>query len=265
MKTLSDELLVAYADDELPPAQRAAVERRLAHDAEARDRLGSFTSTGQWLARAYDDSLRATPPEALVRAIREAAAPPTATAIAGPRILRKTFWERLRASSWSVAGPGFGGLGVGLAAGVALMMALPGSEPIGLAVDELVAQTLETAASGEPRVLEVAGERVEITPIGTVRTAAGEYCREFTEIRETGAAAPVVTHGLACRSTGPAVEAAWQTVARIDLTPAKAEAAGFALASGNEQQVFDALLAALGTPEVLSPDEERAQLAEGWR
>ncbi len=266
MNTLSDEILVAYADDELPPAKRAAVERRLAHDAEARDRLAAFTSTGQWLARAYDDTLRATPPDALVRAIREEAARPRAAAAEGrPLSPRRSFWQRLRAPGWSLAGPAFGGAGVGLAAGIALMLALPGGEPAGLGEAALIDAALETAASGEPLVAEVGGQRLEITPIGTVRTADGAFCREFTEIRETGRAAPMVTHGLACRTDDPTTGPGWRTVARIDLSPAGTEGTGFALASGNEQQLFEALMATLATPQVLTPEEERERLGEGWR
>lgn len=275
MTTLSDEILVAYADDELPPAKRAAVERRLAHDAEARDRLATFTSTGQWLARAYDDSLRAAPPEALVRAIREAAGPPAAAAESAPSTEMPSgkpfsFWERLRTLGSGFVGlgrggPWLGGLGVGVAAGVALMLLLPGTEPTGLGEAAFIARTLETATSGEPRELEIAGELVEVTPIGTVETAAGSFCREFTETRIAGAATPRVAHGIACRSTAPDAAAAWRTVARIDLTPNGTEAAGFALASGDEQQLFEALLAALGATRVLTPDEERQRLGEGWR
>jgi hypothetical protein len=265
MKPLSDEILVAYADDELAPPERAAVERRLAHDADARDRLAAFTSTGQWLARAYDDTLRASPPDDLVRAIRAAAggaAASTGTAVLQPR---RTLWQRLRAADWSLMGPGMGGVGVGLAAGVALMLAMPGSESGAPDEERLIAAALETAASGEPHLAELPDGRLEITPIGTVRTGDGSVCREFTEIRETGTAAPVVTHGLACRTSAPEATAAWQTVARIDLTPASTEGPGFALASGDPQAVFEALLAALGEPEVLSPEEERERLREGWQ
>jgi hypothetical protein len=265
MKPLSDEILVAYADDELAPAERAAVERRLAHDADARDRLAAFTSTGQWLARAYDDTLRAAPPEALVRAIGVAGGD-TAAAIERevPRP-RRSFWQRLRVADWSLVGPGMGGVGVGLAAGVALMLALPGNEARAPDEQQLIAAALETAASGESHVAELPDGRLEITPIGTVRTADGGICREFTEIRETGAAASMVTHGLACRTTAPEATTTWQTVARIDLTPVRREGAGFALASGDPQAVFEALLEALGEPEVLSPEEERERLREGWQ
>lgn len=259
MKPLSDEILVAYADDELLPAERAAVERRLAHDADARDRLAAFTSTGQWLARAYDDILREPPPASLLAAIRAAGGGGGVPAPARPPL-----WQRL--GGWGFLGPAFGGAGLGIAAGIALMLAIPTAAPERLDPDALLAQALETAASGEPRIAELAGERLEITPIGTVSTAAGTYCREFTEIRERPGMAASVTHGLACREGGGAAgEVPWRSVARIDLTPGGADAPGFGLASGSSQDVFETLLEAVGTTEVLSPPAERQALDEGWR
>lgn len=249
MTTLSDEILLAYADDELPPAERAAVERRLAYDAEARDRLQAFTTTGQWLARAYDDTLRAPPPPALVEAIRAHAG--GAGQAAGAPVPR----PRWRLPGWLLAGPAFGGLGV--AAGVALMVVLQPPSVEGGREATLLDATLETAASGETRAAEIAGERFEITPVGTVRVAGGGICREFTEIRDAGEA---VTHGIACRAEA----GDWRQVARIDLSAGSGEAPGFALASGDPQAVFDALLDSLGTSEILTPDAERALLEAGW-
>jgi len=110
-------------------------------------------------------------------------------------------------------------------------------------------------------VAEVAGERLEITPIGTVRVAGGGICREFTEVRGAGGA---VTHGIACR-TG---DGAWRQVARLDLLAGESggagDAPGFTPASGDPQVVFDALLDGLGVVEVLPPEAEQALLADGW-
>jgi anti-sigma-K factor RskA len=262
MKPLSDEILVAYADDELPPAERAAVERRLAHDAEARDRLAAFTSTGQWLARAYDDTLREPVPEGLLAAIRDetGTASPTGSGTAKQRSL----WRRLGAPDWRSAWPAMGGVGLGLATGIALMLVWPGAGPLSPDVALLVDQALETAAGGEPLQFELAGERLEITPIGTVRTAAGEVCREFTQVRSTAAPQPVVTHGLACRAADGPDALVWRTVARVELLPPTAETPGFGLASGAPQVLLDALVETLGEVEQLSPDAERQLLEAGW-
>jgi hypothetical protein len=265
MKPLSDEILVAYADDELPAAERAVVERRLAYDAEARDRLAAFTSTGQWLARAYDDTLREPVPEALLAAIRTAGheAAPTAAP-------QRTFWQRLRDPDWRSVWPAMGavggGIGVGLAAGIALLLAWPGQgpggAPVAADVEGLVAQALETAAGGEPVRFELAEAALEVTPIGTVRTAAGEICREFSSALEVAGADPAVSHGVACRARDAAV---WQTVARVELLPLAPDAPGFALASGAPQQVLDAVVDTLGEVEHLPADVERELLAAGWQ
>jgi len=257
MKPLSDEILVAYADDELPAAERAVVERRLAHDAEARDRLAAFTSTGQWLARAYDDTLREPVPEALLAAIREARDPAAPGAAA-----QRSLWQRLRDPGWRSVWPAIGGMGVGLATGIALMLASPGTDPVAPDFADLVGRALETAAGGEPVRFELAGETLEVTPIGTLRTAAGEICREFTQLQGVVGEAPVVTHGVACRADEPAM---WQTVARLELPPPAADGPGFGLASAAPQPVLDALVDSLGEVEHLPADVERDLLQAGWR
>ncbi len=262
MKPLSDEILVAYADDELPPTERAAVERRLAHDAEARDRLAAFTSTGQWLARAYDDTLREPVPEALLAAIR---AQRDTTSPAGSAAAKDlSLWRRLRAPDWRSAWPAMGGVGLGLATGIALMLVWPHAGPLAPDVTLLVDQALETAAGGEPLQFELAGERLEITPIGTVRTAGGEICREFTQVRGATAQESVVTHGIACRTAGGPDAPAWRTLAKVELLPPSAETPGFGLASGAPQVLLDALVETLGAVEQLPPDAERQLLEAGW-
>lgn len=260
MKPLSDEILVAYADDELPAAERAVVERRLAHDAEARDRLAAFTSTGQWLARAYDDTLREPVPEALLAAIRAARDPAAPAAAAEAR--QRSFWQRLRDPGWRSVWPVMGGTGVGLATGIVLMLALAGTDPVTPDLADLVGRALENAAGGEPMRFELADETLEVTPIGTLRTAAGEICREFTQLQGVVGEAPVVTHGVACRADEPAM---WQTVARLELPPPAADSPGFGLASAAPQLVLDALVDSLGEVEHLPTDVERDLLQAGWR
>lgn len=263
MKPLSDEILVAYADDELPAAERAVVERRLAHDAEARDRLAAFTSTGQWLARAYDDTLREPVPDVLLAAVRDAG---KATPLAVAGAPQRSLWQRLRDFRRRSVWPALGGVGLGFATGIALMLAWPGSSPIapsvGPDVDRLVAQALETAAGGEPVRFQLAGETLEVTPIGTLRTAAGDICREFSQMREAAGEAPVVTHGVACRADDAAM---WQTVARLELPRPAADSPGFELASAAPQRILDALVDSLGEVEQLPADVERELVETGWR
>ena len=262
MKPLSDEILVAYADDELPPAERASVERRLAHDAEARDRLAAFTSTGQWLARAYDDTLREPVPEALLAAIRDARG--TASPAGSGAAKQRSLWRRLGAPDWRSAWPAMGGVGLGLATGIALMLVWPAAGPLAPDVALLLDQALETAAGGEPLQFELAGERLEITPIGTVRTATGEICREFTQVQGAAVPEPIVTHGLACRTADGPGAPAWRTVARVELVPPSGETPGFGLASGASQVLLEALLETLGAVEQLPPDVERQLMEAGW-
>ena len=54
MTDISDEMLMAYADDELPPREREGLETRLKVDADLRARLEPFAATGLSLAAFFD-------------------------------------------------------------------------------------------------------------------------------------------------------------------------------------------------------------------
>ena len=79
--TLNVEMLVAYADDALPPDDRSRVAASLATDAEAAHTVDALQRTGTLAARAYDDVLAATIPDRLIAAAtgRSEAAPAVAT------------------------------------------------------------------------------------------------------------------------------------------------------------------------------------------
>jgi anti-sigma factor RsiW len=62
---VSDARLVAYLDNELPPADRAAIARALEQDAELRQRLEFLDSGGRPFASAFDLLLEAAPDQRL--------------------------------------------------------------------------------------------------------------------------------------------------------------------------------------------------------
>jgi anti-sigma factor RsiW len=63
MPTLPDEILMAYADGELPLAQRVQVERAVAADPDAQTRIAMFRETTAMLRAAFAMEEDAVPHE----------------------------------------------------------------------------------------------------------------------------------------------------------------------------------------------------------
>jgi anti-sigma factor RsiW len=72
MQKPSDELLVAYLDDELDEPQRAAVEGWLARDGAVRDQVARLSEGAALLRAAFDEVLREEVPGRLIAAARGA-------------------------------------------------------------------------------------------------------------------------------------------------------------------------------------------------
>ncbi len=75
MTDFPDEMLMAYADNELSPRDRALLDARLAVDADLKARLQPFTATGSSLSAFFDQPLREPVPSRLIEAITSIPAP----------------------------------------------------------------------------------------------------------------------------------------------------------------------------------------------
>ena len=283
MNRIDDETLMAFADDMLPAVERARVEAALAADPQLRARLAVFAGT-PGLLRPLDTTLDEPIPPRLAAlaeslAVDQAAAGRPAADPAGTAAAKQRP-SRRGASGWldwllgAPAGLGVAAasltLGVALGFGTARVLtwedspgataSLPGPTESRVASNEsLLERALQSTRSGERLVASVAGRTHSVSPTLSIRTDAGEYCREFVELRESGTAAHA-WRGLACRSDGR-----WTLrVLVAESTPAPAGGAGYTPASDARADV-DALLDRLAPGEALSTDAESRALAAGWR
>lgn len=173
--SVDEEKLIAYADGELPDADRAEIERALESDAELRRRLDAHLRLRRRLSAAFDGALQEPVPERLTKMARGGA----------PVV---DLADR-RARTWSVRE--WGALAASLAAGVVLGVGvMSANTPMiavtadGMAARGTLARALET---------QLAADETDAVRIGlTFRTEEGGYCRTFDIVRNA-------TAGLACR------------------------------------------------------------------
>ncbi|HUN74358.1 MAG TPA: hypothetical protein VMU40_07580 [Steroidobacteraceae bacterium] len=183
--SLSDEILMAYADDELEPAQRAAVEQAMACDPDLARRVAEHKALRERLHRAYDPVLREPIPANLLAAAREppAGSPDNVIALQ-PRAPRR------RPAPWQWAA---------MAASLLVGLGIGQLTRWGGASDPLAArngQLLARGALAEALNQQLASTQDPHSPmqVGISYLAKdGSYCRTFTWADRGGLA------GLACR------------------------------------------------------------------
>jgi anti-sigma factor RsiW len=212
--SIPDETLMAYADDELQPEQRAAVEAALAADPRLAERVEQHRALRKKLSAAFDPILQETVPEALVSAVHTPSAGTApargATAERGATI---TDLRRVRAARAAEAKEAaafarradmprrqwtwfeWAAVAASIAIGAViahLALNSPDASRIGTRGGQLVAQAdLEQALSSQLAADQSADAPVQIGV--SFRSKAGDTCRTFS-VKEQNALA-----GLACR------------------------------------------------------------------
>jgi anti-sigma factor RsiW len=96
MAGLSDEILMAYADGELDPAEGARIESLLANDPALRERLKIFTETGRGLALLFEDHLRAPMPPRFKPFASPIGEEPRIVSAIAQRLRNATLFARLK-------------------------------------------------------------------------------------------------------------------------------------------------------------------------
>lgn len=245
------ERLMAYADDELDPANAREVEQLLLGDEEAREIVERFRQSRSALAPGMDALLNEPVPQHLIDAIRShqvepehpstQTAPPIFNVVGRAAANDRAFWPSL-ATAASVA------MVVGIFAGQWWASQSVGSSSLAQSFQ----RAMETLPAGE--VLEVAD--VQITPVTSYRGTEGQVCREFEQ-----AADGRLALGIACRTNTQ-----WVTRFVIDQGPAgvATSAPTFVPASG-ELDSISSLLDGLKLGQALSAEEERAAIQRGWK
>lgn len=270
MSYVSDEILMAYADGELTPEERQALERLLRQDPVLRGRLEPYIETRTRLASAFEHALREPVPERLIAAI-ERARP-------SPRAIRTdaSLGARLRSmidAAVSRLAPGGYGMTPALAASVAALLVgagtvgwiagratTPSSPPQEVAListrgtDLVATGALAHALERSPSrtILSTDGGRTSIEPVLSFRTATDTVCREY---RVTIAGAKQDAAGLACRNPN----GAWRIAQHVE-TPKQGAAApsegDYQTATGASIPAIDAMVETMISGEAFGAEEE---------
>jgi len=297
-------MLMAFADDALPPEESAAIARYLEKDADARALVDAFRQSRARLGAALPIEAFEREVDPLAEAIlsgsndrsRDDGASSAKMAggpIAQPAPRRSDGWQRFAGSS--------GGrrsfvrmdrFAVPLAASIALMVGVIGgyairgpsgdpppetgsiaSNDIGIGIGQLagtspVAAFLETAATGDALALDGATSSEDAAALvlaGTFIASDGRPCREFEHVAGGQDGLPTAA-AVACRSA----DGVWSIEGAIHLAASQqTEATGIEPASGlgggvTEAAVLEAMVNMLGASAILTPEEERALLDRGW-
>jgi hypothetical protein len=234
--SVDNDKLMAFADGELPPAERAEIEQALARDPALRERVAAHRRLRAHLAQAYDGALEEPVPQHL-RDILE----PPATAAPNAEIVQLA--ER-RAAAWSMRE--WGAMAASLAAGLVLAFGVIGANP------PMIAATSDGLAARGPLAValerRLAAEEGGAVRIGvSFRAQDGAYCRTFDLTRNN-------VSGLACRG-----DEGW----RVDMTAAHA-AGGEVRMAGAAPEILAAVEARIAGEPLDAAAEARARDA-GWR
>lgn len=215
MRTMPDEMLMAYVDGELDPQTRETVGRALAADAALRERMEAFALTKEPLANLYSGPMQEPVPGRLLNLILNDAGAVQARRLASARqeITARGVWDLLLESlatprfASAIAAVVLVGVGVGFGAGWSLTKVPVAQVPpvegpaIALAPGGIVAggafgTALEAAASGQLTPLdEAGGSRAKLKVFLSFASAQDGFCRQYELQNGKGAYA-----GLACRS-----------------------------------------------------------------
>ncbi|QDW67338.1 anti-sigma factor family protein [Luteimonas granuli] len=248
---IDDEILMAYVDGELDPAEAARVEAVIAADPGLAEKLARYLALRRRLSAAFDDVLDEPVPAHLLAVARGGG--PTAGGVTGMRAATARRGTRAqRRWSW----PEWGAMAASLLFGVLVVQwldvrddrTLPLVADAGgrLQAQGHLAEALETRLASAP-------EAATAVSIGiSFRDAGGRYCRSFVLPGNPAQA------GLACRD-----EAGWQVpVTSEAVTPPGGE---LRLASTPLPAAVLAELDARIEGEPLDAEAERAARDAGWR
>ncbi len=182
---LSDEILIAYVDGELPPEQVRDVEAQVATDAELAATVEALRAGSSVLRAAFNEPMRAPIPDDLTKLFDAAPAPvsksPSWRWLSGP------FAAPLAASVVALA-VGLGGAFVfaewQVERKIARLEALRSADRQMLAA--AVSLALETHASGKQASWQNpdSGSTGTVEPVRTFRAASGQWCREYIQIAD---------------------------------------------------------------------------------
>jgi len=227
--TVTDEMLILYADGEADAETRAAVEAALAADPTAAQRLAAHQTMRARFAQAFGEVMEEPPPQRLIDAVLNE---PKAVQLA----------DRRHLPTWAP----WAGMAACLVLGLGLGFQLRPQPQIGpdLAAHGALAQALDTH-------LASAGQEGQAVRIGvSFKAKDGRYCRSFQTSGSDALA------GLACRDAK-----AW----KVQMAMAQpAEIGAFRTAASAPPAIMGAVDQLIeGSP--LDAAGEQAAKTRGWR
>ncbi len=251
--SVSDELLMQYADDELDPATRAEVERAVAGDATLTARVAELRSQRDRLRLAYAPMLEEPVPARLLNGLH-AATPRGDAAVVDLVTRRRPVAQRLKSWTW----PEWTAIAASLLLG-ALVMQIQSVRnddvPFRMRPDGLVAgRSLARALSTQLASSQDADAPVQVGL--TFGNGAGRLCRTFS------ARATRPWSGLACFDDGD-----WHLGMAIESGPPRGPASSGAMRTAASEIPPEILRAAAEQMrgEPLDAAAERAARDRGWR
>lgn len=233
MSAMTPERLAAFVDGELPPEEAAKVVLHLADHPEDQALVDEMMAANLALQRAFGAPMAEPVPPAILATLGMGQVVPL---------------RRRSVPLWVAV------LGAGMAAAAVFVAVLPGAG-VGLGVgpvaeDSALHQVLTARASGDATVL---GDGSTLAVLATMPATDG-WCREVERLGQGFSEV-----ALACTEG-----AGW----RVEVVLAEGLAPtpdGFVPASGDGSAALTPWLDRRGAGAVLSPDQERAALAAGWR
>ena len=243
--TITEETLMAFADDELDPVTHDAVAAAVRADPRLEERVAKHRALRASLQREYAADLRETPPERLLAAARAAATHGGADNAAVARPAPKSRTRRIR--TWA-------SMAASLVIGVAVgFFALRQSSSIVTTGGGLVAGGALAKALSE----QLGSERGAAAPVQvglSFRSKSGEYCRTFTLAVSNSAT------GMACRHADD-----WQIQALAPGAEGSRPEAGYRTAGSGLSPLILAAIQQQMAGEPLDRDAEIAARERGWR
>jgi hypothetical protein len=244
---ISDEMLLAYVDNELDAAARAEVEAAIAADPEVARRVDQQRTLRKLLGAAYDPVL-------------DEPVPPRLLAAAQPARARVVDLARARQSKRRLAAPAggwgwahWGGMAACLVFG--LLVGRGGWLPMGEDIVDVRGQVVARGDLARALSLQLAGSQPADAPVRlgvSYLSRAGDYCRSFMLSRSG-------TSGLACRHGDD-----WALRLLAQDTPGTQGDAGLRPAASTlPPTVLRAIDEEIQTP--LDARGEQAALQKGWR
>lgn len=271
---VTNEMLMAFVDDELDPATRKKIKTALQSDPELRAKAAIFEATGRSIAGVFDpilsrplSQLREPIPTGAGKAGLATSAPPESNRHpAGFFKWLSGLFEVPTALSLALVlcVVFLGGLGLGFLMKTDLVPSgAPDADLVAFRDDGLLAaghlnHTLETIGSGSRFAKAVSGgKELVIKPILTFRDIKNRTCREYEVLYPSTSRFA----GLACRTRN----GDWNVIVHTQIASRPANGNDTAVASAGGLETIDAVVERIIKGDALGADQEALLMNKGWR